>query len=118
MVGAGMLGRQQQEYEIDRLSVHRIEVDGSRKPGENSMHPAQSLDLSVRNGNALAETGRAEFFALEKRFEDAPLLEPRDLGSSMRKLMKELLLAWRPEVRDNRAGIDNVGKMHLRFSPL
>ena len=95
-VGACMLWRQQQEYEIHRLSVHRIEVDGSHEPREKSMHAAKRLDLSVRDRNALAKTCRAELLTLEKRFEDAPLIEPGNLCGSMRKLMKELLLAWRP----------------------
>ena len=45
MIGAGVFRRQQQEQQIDRLVVHRIEIDRLLKPREDALDPVNSLNL-------------------------------------------------------------------------
>ena len=54
MIGAGRLGCQQQEDQIDRLLVDRIEIDRRLEPGEQAVETLQFCQLAVRDGDAVA----------------------------------------------------------------
>src|SRR4051794_31870719 len=105
-----MLGREEQEYEIDRLPVDRIEIDRIGEPCEHAVDMGQRLDLSMRDRNALAEPGRAEFLTLKQRVEDQPVLDTCHRAGGVGQFLQKVFLALDPEVRENRAGIDEVGK--------
>ena len=63
MIDAGIRQRQQQEDQIDRQAVDRLEIDRLREAGEIAEHAGQAFDLSVRDGDAAAEAGRADLLA-------------------------------------------------------
>ena len=62
MVGPGALRRQQQEYQIDRLAIHRLEIDRAFETGKQSEQFFQLGKLAVRDGDTVADGGGAEFF--------------------------------------------------------
>ena len=77
MIGAGAFRREQQEHDIDRLAVDRVEIDRLGKPREDADDALQPGELAVGNGDALAEPGRAQPLALQQHVEDVALLEAR-----------------------------------------
>ena len=66
--------------------------------------------FSITLAHALAKAGRAEFFALQERLENDPVIDGGHRSRRVGDLLQQLLLALDPEVRENRAGIDDVGK--------
>ena len=62
--------RQEQENKVDRAAVYCLVVDRLGSSGEQSVNPAQALDLSMRNGDSLAKSRRAELLALGDGGED------------------------------------------------
>jgi hypothetical protein len=65
MVRARLFGCQQQEHQIDRLVVHRLEVDRLVQAGEDPANLLQARQLAVRYGDAVTDAGRAEPLALQ-----------------------------------------------------
>ena len=61
-----LLGHEQEDEQRNRLAVGRFECDRLRESHEGGERLLQTLDASVRNGDAFAETGRAEALAREK----------------------------------------------------
>ena len=55
-------------------AVDRVEIDRLGKPRANSDDVLQPGELAVRNGDALAEAGRAKPLTLQQRVEDIALL--------------------------------------------
>ena len=76
MIGAGALRREQHEDEVDRLVVERIEIDRAREPRKDADQPVERAQLAVRDGDALADAGRAQALALQQRVEDLALGKP------------------------------------------
>ena len=70
VVGASPLRREQQEHDIDRLAVDRIEIDRLGKPRKDSDDAFKARNFAMRDGNTLAKSGRAEPLALEQHVED------------------------------------------------
>ena len=112
MIGAGAFRRQQQENQIDRLIVERLEIDRPVEPGEQSEQPGQSGHLAVRNGDAVADRGRAELFALHQDVENRPLVLSAEHGRARGKLLQHLLLAVDLERRENRVWRDQIVERH------
>ena len=73
MIGAGALGRKQKNDDIDFLAVDRVEVDRLGEAREDADDALQPLQLAMRNGDAMAEPGRAEPLALQQDVEDVAL---------------------------------------------
>jgi hypothetical protein len=65
-----LFGYQQDEQEIDRTSVRRVESDRRFKPDKTAHRFTQSLDAPMRNGDALTETRGAQFFPGEQAVEN------------------------------------------------
>ncbi len=106
MVGAGTLGGQQDANQIDRLLVDRLEVDRRLQAGEHRLQVGQLGKLTVRDGDAVAHTGRAKPLALHEDIEDTPLGEVDQIGGAPRQLLQGLLLAGDPQVWDHRVRPD------------
>jgi hypothetical protein len=70
MLGAGIGRGEQQENQIDRDSVDRLIADRVRKADEQTIDLRQAFDFAVRDGDSLAEAGRAELLALPDRCQD------------------------------------------------
>ena len=93
VIGAGALGREQEEDEVDRLVVERLEIDRLREPREQAEDAVEARELAVRDGDAAADAGRAELLALQKRIEDLALRQAGELGRLLRDRLDRLLLA-------------------------
>ena len=87
MIAAGVIGRQQQEDEIDRLAVVGLEVDRIIQAREQAQDVAQAGELDVRDGDAAAEARRAEALALQQRVEDLAEVETGPLRRDRRQLL-------------------------------
>ena len=103
MIGAGGFRRQQQKDQIHGLLVDGLEVDRRSQSREQAVEAVQIRQLAVGNGDADADTGGSQPFALEKRVEDCPLVKTGEFRGMARKLLQRLL------VRDRRQGcVGNV----------
>ena len=60
----------QHENEIDGETVRGFEIDRALEPGEDAENLLAFGELAVRNGDAVADPGRAEPLALQDRVED------------------------------------------------
>ncbi len=112
MIGAGAFRRQQQKHQIDRLAVERLEIDRPLQPREQAEHLAELGQLAVRDGDAIADAGRAELLALQQDFQDRPFAlsgERRRLGGD---LLQRLLLPVDLQGRDDRVRRDEIGGRH------
>lgn len=81
MIGARALRRKQQEHEIDRLVVQRLEIDRLLQPSKDADDRMDVSQLAVGNGDAVADAGRAQAFALQDNVEDLPFGKPGDLAA-------------------------------------
>src|SRR5690606_30754218 len=93
MVGAGALRREQQEDEIDRLVVEGLEIERLRQTREQAENARQAGQLAMRDGDAVADAGRAELLPLEQRLEDLALVETGHPGRLLGERLDDLLLA-------------------------
>src|SRR5215471_15199415 len=59
MIGASRLRREQQENEIDRLAIQRLELDRPVEPSKETEQLSELGQLSVRDGDAVANTSRS-----------------------------------------------------------
>ncbi len=66
---ARALRRHQHEDEIDRSPSSESKSTGLSSAREQADEPRQALELAVRNGDAAADTGRAQPLALQQRVE-------------------------------------------------
>ena len=85
MIGAGAFRREQQEDQIDRLAVERLEIDRPLQPRKQPEQLVELRQLAVRNGDAVADAGRAELLALQQDFEDRALALAGELGGLARR---------------------------------
>src|SRR5690606_13190975 len=83
---------QKQEDQIHGLVVQRLEIDRCFQPREDACDALDAGQLAMRDGDAVANTGRTELFALQDGVEDFPLRKSGDRSGFFRKQLKELLL--------------------------
>ncbi len=88
MIGTGAHGRQQHHHQVHRLIVHGVEVDRLVEAGEGRRHALEPLDLAMRNGNAIAQAGRAQLLPARQGREDFLLGECGQLCSFLCKDFK------------------------------
>src|SRR5262245_1602393 len=108
MIGARRFWREQQEDEIDRLAVERLELDRAVQPREQAEQMLELGQLAMRYGDAIADAGRAQLLALHQGLEDRALALPRELGRLGGKLLERLLLAVDLERRNHRVRRDEI----------
>jgi len=92
MVGPGRFRRQQQKDQIDRLLVHRIEIDRLVQAGEDAVKAVKTDRFAVRNGDAVADARRAQALALQQRVEDGALVDPGQRRRGLRQFLQSLFL--------------------------
>ena len=95
MVGAGGVGREQHEHQIDRTVVHRVEADGRLEAGEQPPQAVDFGELGVRDGDPEADSRAAEALALQQRVEDAAFADSGESGRRAGDFLQRLLLAGR-----------------------
>ena len=64
------------------LDVEPAALDGEADAGEDADDALQALKLAMRNGDAVAEPGRAQPLALQQDIEDVALLKPGETGGA------------------------------------
>ena len=67
--------RQEQKHQIDRLVVQRLEIDRRFQAGEDTGDALHAGELAMRNGDAVADTGRAQPLTLQDGVEQAAEVE-------------------------------------------
>ena len=95
MIGAGAFGRHQQEHDVDRTLVDRIEIDRLGETREQATGLGERAHAAVRDRDAAADSGRAQPLALEQAIEQATLVELEDRSGAAGQFGQERLLAGR-----------------------
>ena len=112
MVGAGAFRRQQHEDQIHRLAVERLEIDRPIEPCEQPEQLVEPDELAVRNGDPVADSGRAQLLALQQGLENAALALPGQLRGLRGKLLDRLLLAVDLQRRKDCVRRDEIVERH------
>src|SRR6478609_4865154 len=73
VIGAGAFGGEQQEDEINRLAIHRFEIDRTIETREQPEDLFQLGQLAMGNGDAVADRGGAELLPLQQHLEHCAL---------------------------------------------
>ncbi len=118
MVGAGILGRQQDENEVDGLAVHRVEINRLGEPGEQPVDAGDGRQLAMRDGDALADAGGTQLFALQQGLEDHPVVDRHLGGERLGQLLQQLLLVRRLEAGQNGLLVDQGIEGHSGQVPV
>jgi len=92
MIGAGRFGREQKKNQIDRLTIERFKIDRPFEPREQSKQTSELRQLAVRNGDAVADAGRAELLALQKDFQNRTFALTRELGRARGEFLDRFFL--------------------------
>jgi hypothetical protein len=116
MIGARAFGRQQQEDQIDRLTIERLEIDRSVKAGKQAKQTIELRQLAMRDRNAVSNPGGTELLALQQGFENRAFAETAEFGRTCSNFLNRLLLAVDPERRDHRIHGHDVVKRHWKRS--
>ena len=90
-------------------AVRGLEIDRPLEPGEDAENALALGELAVRNGDAVADAGRAEPLALQDRIEDLARRQARDQRRALAHLLQRLLLAVHSQ-----SGQDGVRRKKLR----
>src|ERR1700759_4876185 len=83
-------GQQEENDEVDRPAIDRVEVDRLIEPDEQAEWLFHQLQAGVGNGGTVAHAGRAEVFALEKRSDDGRFIEAETSRRPLRQFMEKL----------------------------
>ena len=98
-----------ERYVVDRMSsLDGVEIDGLGKPRADAGDALEPGEFAVRDGDALAEPGRAEPLALQQRVEDVALLQACEPRRARRQLLEKLLLVLDLERSNHRLGADEI----------
>src|ERR1700675_2597610 len=110
MIGSSSLRRKQQAHEIDRRRIERLEIDRSLEPCKQSEQLVELGQLAVRNGDAVADSGRAQLLALLQDLQDRALALPAELGRLGGELLQDLFLAVDLQRWNDCTGRDEIGE--------
>ena len=92
-IGGG-LRDQQHEQQIHRRAVYGVEIHWCFQAQNGTERRIAASHATVRNGYAIAEASRSEFFAGDQAFEDGLSVEVRKvLGDHLGDLFEDSLLA-------------------------
>ena len=84
------------------------------EPGEDAEDAVAFGELAVRDGDAVADSGRAQPLALQQRVEDFARRQARDLRGALAHFLQRLLLAVDAQRGKDRVGRKKVGQCHCR----
>ena len=112
MIGAGSFRSKQQEYKIDRLAIERLEIDRPIEPRKQTKQLVELCELAVRDGDAVADAGRAELLTLQQDLVDGAFVLAAELGRLSGEFLQGLLLSVDLERGNDRVGRDEIGERH------
>src|SRR6185503_1093648 len=93
MLGARIGRQKQEEDQVDRAAVDRFVVEGFGKPSEQAVDSLQTFHFAVRNGDSMAESGRAELLPLRNTRQDHRRIDVEPLSRETGELRQQRLLA-------------------------
>ena len=112
MIGPRRLRRQQKEDKIDRLLVHRVEIDRRIDAHEQTVKARQARQSAMGNGNPIAHPRGAQALALQQNVENLPLAAAGKLRRALGQFLEQLLLAAHPQPRDDGCRRDQINDIH------
>ncbi len=112
MIRARVFWCEEQEDEIDGLIVQCFKIHWSFKARKNSCNLVDACQLTVRNGNTVANPGRTEALTLENCFENFTLRETGQFRGFFRQNLQKLLFGAGFQRRDNRPWLNQITKIH------
>src|SRR5581483_169137 len=115
-----LFGHEEHEDEGDRRAVGRVERNRLCQTDEGAERLLQPLDAAVRDGDALAEAGRAEPLAGEQTVEYQAARDAIVILEQQAGLLEQPLLARRRQVDEHMGRVQQLaGEAHARraFSP-
>src|SRR5262245_29057188 len=115
MISAGAFWREQQEYQIDGLAIERFEIDRPLQAGKNAEQLAELRQLAMRNGNTVADAGRAELLTLHENLEDRALALAGQFRGLDGELLQGLFLAVDLQRGNDRIRRDEIVERHGVF---
>ena len=117
MIAAGVFRGQEQENQIDRLVIERIELDRLIQAREHADDLLERSGLDVRYGDATAEPGRAKPFTLKQRVEQFALLKAGEFRGALAEFLQRLLLALGLQGGDATVVCQEIPKIHDSHIP-
>src|SRR6185436_16296314 len=103
MLADGVLRRDEQEEEVRRLAVERVEVDALRMAAERAEDALQRPQLAVRDGDSVADRSAAEALALPQDLNQALGVDLGVLAGEVNgELAQYLILVRAADVRCDR----------------
>src|SRR3546814_9252455 len=91
MVGARVERREEDEQQVDRAPVNRLEINRPRELEEQAAHPGKVGKLGMGQGDAAPESRRAEPFAFEQCFGHLARIETERARRQVADIRKERL---------------------------
>jgi hypothetical protein len=112
VIGAGSIGREQQENQNDRHAIERFEIDRLFQARKKTDEAIELCELAVRNCNAAADAGRAEPLAVPQRFKNLALTAAALRRNKCCKFLQRLFLVLCLERGQNRVRGEKIVERH------
>src|SRR5437016_4182825 len=114
-----VLGRHEEEEEVGRFAVERAEVDAGGAPAEGRDHALHPGELPVGDGDALAERGAVQAFAVLEGLHESLAIDLAMLaGHDARELTDDVALGPAGEHRHDHLLVQDVGNLHMIWGRL
>jgi hypothetical protein len=108
----GLIGDQQKKHQIHRLPVDRIEIDWVFQLRKEAKEALQTCYARVRNGDTLADTGRAECLTRLERIQDGLATNRHVPRCAPGQLTYQLQFVARRKSRHDTFRADELGDIH------
>src|SRR5271170_6145819 len=112
MIGPGGFRGQQQEDQVNRLIVNRLEGDRSLEAGEDAVELVEPGKLSMRDADPHPNTRRAQALTLDQHVKNRALMNPGYCRGAFGKLLQGLPFVCRAQLRHHAARCDQIGNFH------
>ena len=113
-----VLRDQEAKDQIDTKAIVGVVIQRMLEAHEGANTAFDTAHATVRDGDAVAQTGAAEFFACGKAVEDVCGI---NAGSALAKqaceVFEDLLLAGVSAARDHAVGAQDFVELHLKILP-
>ena len=117
VVSPGVFGREQHENQINRRAVQRLKINRPVEPCENAVYPRGFRQLGMRDGDAIANAGRPEFFSLPYRVEYFAVGQTGHPGGAFAYILQSLFLGNGFQRWQYRLGANQIGQWHGMLNP-
>ncbi len=112
MLRIGVARGQQGDQKIDRLVINRVERHRRFKSDENGAHTVQPVDARMRNGDTLANTGRAGRLTLQQTIEHSVAINAENTGRHIGDNTEHLPFAGCADAKRHGPRIQEIADSH------